>query len=478
MESGFAQNSVSRPTLRSKIARFISWRVIRVGLALIAAVLCVGGLFLHGEAQAGIFFGSGAAVLALLLGEIRFQLQNYRGRAEERFSLPRLSALNAARNPGRSSLTIGLVAAASFLIVAISAFRLDTGEGGTGGFEYIGTSALPIHYDINSAGGRQELGFDNEANRELNDWRVYSLRVAAGEDASCLNLYQPTQPRVLGVSDAFIERGGFAWSASADGFAEKPWTALKADLGQDAGGATIVPAVLDMSTAVYSLHLGGVGSRLTIRDAAGQPVTVQVVGLLSNSVLQGNLLVSESNFLRLFPDTGGYRIFLMENVEGERAASQKLAKVLESTLSVEGFDVVDAREQLAQFLAVQNTYLSTFQSLGALGLLLGTIGLAVVQLRSVLERRGELALMRAGGFRRARLTWMVVWENAALLVGGLAVGCIAAAVALIPQSVSTSVPWGTLALLLGLIAVVGLVAGWATTRRELSAPILPALRGD
>ena len=60
---------------------------------------------------------------------------------------------------------------------------------------------------------------------------------------------------------------------------------------------------------------------------------------------------------------------------------------------------MDAREQLAQFLAVQNTYLSTFQSLGALGLLLGTIGLAVVQLRSVLERRGELALMRAGGFR-------------------------------------------------------------------------------
>ena len=100
---------------------------------------------------------------------------------------------------------------------------------------------------------------------------------------------------------------------------------------------------------------------------------------------------------------------------------------LESTLAEEGFDVVDAREQLAQFLAVQNTYLSTFQSLGALGLLLGTIGLAVVQLRSVLERRGELALMRAEGFRAGRLMRMVIWENAVLLVGGLAVGGVAAA---------------------------------------------------
>jgi ABC-type antimicrobial peptide transport system permease subunit len=124
--------------------------------------------------------------------------------------------------------------------------------------------------------------------------------------------------------------------------------------------------------------------------------------------------------------------------------------------------------------------LSTFQSLGTLGLLLGTIGLAVLQLRSVLERRGELALMRAGGFGRGRLMWMVVWENAVLLAGGLVVGCIAAAVALIPQWAphGASVPWATLAALLGTIAIVGIVAGWVATRRALVVPILPALRGD
>jgi putative ABC transport system permease protein len=244
--------------------------------------------------------------------------------------------------------------------------------------------------------------------------------------------------------------------------------------------------VLDMSTAIYSLHLSGVGARLTIRDAAGRRVTVEVVGLLNNSVLQGNLLVSETSFLQMFPDTGGYRFFLLEEAKSGPAREAlaggewDVPATLESALSEEGFDVVDAREQLAQFLAVQNTYLSTFQSLGALGLLLGTVGLAVVQLRSVLERRGELALMRAGGFGRGRLTRMVVWENAVLLLGGLAVGCIAAAVALIPQWAphGASVPWGTLAILLGMIALVGVVAGWLTTRRALAAPIVPALRGD
>jgi ABC-type antimicrobial peptide transport system permease subunit len=153
---------------------------------------------------------------------------------------------------------------------------------------------------------------------------------------------------------------------------------------------------------------------------------------------------------------------------------------LESTLAADGFDVVDAKEQLAGFLAVQNTYLSTFQSLGALGLLLGTFGLAVVQLRSVLERRGELALMRAEGFRPGRLVEMVVFENGVLLLGGLVVGLAAAVIALLPQWApqGASVPWLTLAGLLGTIAAVGLGAGWLATRSAVETPIVATLRGE
>jgi putative ABC transport system permease protein len=224
-----------------------------------------------------------------------------------------------------------------------------------------------------------------------------------------------------------------------------------------------------------------------------------VVGLLENSVLQGNLLVSEANFVKLFPEVGGYRYFLIERGDGQRDGngfakpkaperiglagappSREVVTVLESTLADEGFDATDAREQLAQFLAVQNTYLATFQSLGGLGMLLGTIGVAVVQLRSVLERRAELALMRAEGFSSGRLVRMVIEENAVLLVGGLVIGCLAAAIALIPQWMphGATVPWGALGALLVSIAVVGLVAGWLSTRSAVRGPILAALRGD
>src|SRR5262249_41726381 len=159
-----------------------------------------------------------------------------------------------------------------------------------------------------------------------------------------------------------IERGGVAWAATEKGYSDKPGAALEVDLGRDETGEAIVPAVLDMSTAVYSLHLSGIGSRLPIRDATGRGVTVQGVGRLENSVLQGNLLVSERNFLKLFPDTGGYRFFLIERAVGPPSRGGPVAGVgdstrsvpttLESALAEEGFDVVDAREQLSQFLAV------------------------------------------------------------------------------------------------------------------------------
>jgi ABC-type antimicrobial peptide transport system permease subunit len=476
------------------------WPRLRIALLVLIAGLVAYGFKLKGEAQAGVFFGSGAAVLCVTLGEIRHHLRRT-GIASlnaQSLNVWKLSRLNTARNPGRSTLTIGLVAAASFLIVAISAFRLETSDAGTGGFDYIATSDQPIHYDLDTADGRIELGFTDQASRELDAMRTYSLRLESGEDASCLNLYRPTQPRVLGAPTSLVERGGFAWANSVDAFAENPWMGLNQVLGEDGNGRPVVPVIIDASTAIYSLHLKGLGSQLTIRDAADRPVTLQVVGLLKNSILQGNLLVSEANFLRLFPDASGYRFFLIEtrgkHVSSDLSSDRKGAwsreepadgtrsvpVILESTLADQGFDVVDARKQLEEFLAVQNTYLSTFQSLGALGLLLGTVGLAIVQLRSVLERRGELALMRAGGFSRARLVWIVILENAVLLLGGLAVGCFAAAIALLPQWApqGATFPWAALAALLGTIAAVGLVAGWLATRSALRAPILPALRGD
>jgi putative ABC transport system permease protein len=225
------------------------------------------------------------------------------------------------------------------------------------------------------------------------------------------------------------------------------------------------------------LHLDGVGAIYNITDSHGQRVPLRVVGLLQNSLFQGDLLMRENDLVRLFPETSGYRVFLVDTKQNPPA---EFARVLDSALGDYGFDAEPSRRRLESFMAVQNTYLSTFQRLGGLGLLLGTIGLAVVQLRSVLERRGELALMRAVGFRRRRLAGMVLLENAALLVGGLAIGVIAALVAIMPQLFSgrATTPWLSLAGTLGIVLAFGLTAGLLAVRATLRAPLVPALRDE
>lgn len=476
--TGRSDEPISRSTGRR--GKWFGWILLAAALAVGAPATGWGG-----EAQAGAFFGSGALVLCAALLLIRSRWASSKtDTAQHGFGLAQLALSNSVRNPSRSLLTIGVVAAASFLIAAISAFRLAPSEEGTGGMELIAESTTPIFQDLNAEEGRYELGFSDEVNRELEHATVFSARVRAGDDASCLNLYRPTAPRVLGLPTSWIDHFDqadvpqFAWAetaAATDAERSNPWRLLDST-PDGSSDQEAIPVVLDKNTAMYSLHLyslKGIGTTFEIDHGGGQVVRYRIVGLLSGSIFQGDLLISEANFKRLFPEISGYRFFLVDS-------GSATSGMLEQPLADYGFDAVSAHDRLANFLAVQNTYLTTFQSLGALGLLLGTFGLAVVEVRSVLQRRGELALLRACGFRRRRLATMVLLENAALLLLGLAVGVGSAVIAVLPHFWlgGAGVPWVSLAGLLGAVALVGLAAGILPMRAVERTELIPALRGE
>jgi ABC-type antimicrobial peptide transport system permease subunit len=188
-------------------------------------------------------------------------------------------------------------------------------------------------------------------------------------------------------------------------------------------------------------------------------------------------LIGEADFLRQFPEISGYRVFLVRSPSGR---GPQIASLLEDHWGDQGFDATPADRRLAELLIVQNTYLSTFQTLGALGLLLGTFGLATVQVRNVVERRSELALLRAAGFCRSRLAVMVLIENINLLLAGLLTGFLAALWALLPYVLlgGASVPLGDLSAMLAIVLAVGVLSSLASVRATLAAPLLAALRGE
>ena len=224
------------------------------------------------DAQGGAFFGAGSLTLLSLLALVYLQFR--RGAtgpavALGRGNVLRMSLRNAARNPGRSALAIGLTASACFLIAAVSVFRVDPArqaadrESGSGGFTLIGQSQSPIYFDLDTPQGRKETGFDPDQEKLLSGCRFYAFRVKPGDEASCLNLYQPLQPRLLGVGRKFIDRGGFAWADAPD--IRNPWQVLASEPPKD---AQPVPVVLDQTTANYALNLwNGRGEKWTIQDA-------------------------------------------------------------------------------------------------------------------------------------------------------------------------------------------------------------------
>jgi len=79
-----------------------------------------------------------------------------------------------------------------------------------------------------------------------------------------------------------------------------------------------------------------------------------------------------------------------------------------------GMTAVPATSRLLEFYSVEATYLAMFLALGGLGLVLGTLGMGIVVLRNVLERRRELALLRCVGFSARQVTRVIVAEHWAL----------------------------------------------------------------
>ena len=482
--------------------------VVAIGLAVVA--VCLGGM-----AQAGAFLGAGALMLTGLLIVVWTRLKSGGGRGDDTFTggwaLTKLALRNAARNPGRSVTTIGLMATASFLIVGLSSFRLAPSNAGAGGFNLLAQSSEPIFENLNTQAAREELLAEKAS--VLNGGSFFAFRFKPGDDASCNNLYRSSQPRVIGVGSPFVDHFDrddvqqFRWmktEASSPEEKQNPWRLLdgrsrsrETSVGDDADngpnshesgyqGDAHIPVIIDMNTATYSLKLPGhtlpitVGSEFTLTYDEKNEVSFRVVGLLENSVLQGSLLIDEEKFEDKFDEVSGYRYFLIQTAAGKQ---QEVTELLEDRLGDQGFDVVETSTMLEQLFSVQNTYLSTFQSLGALGLLLGTFGLAAVQMRNVLERRGELALLRATGFKRQRLARMVMLENILLLIGGLATGTIAALLAVLPHKFTgeASIPTELLrdlGLMLLAVLIVGLLSSILSVRASLRMPVLAALRGE
>jgi putative ABC transport system permease protein len=458
------------------------WRLVLLAALLLALALLLIGASAWSllPATAG-FFGAGAALLGASL--CAFSLWLRRRPANEIAGtgfgpIARLGARQTSYRPGRSVLSAALIAMATFLIVAVGAFRRDAPvdsrerSSGTGGFPLFAESVVPLLHDPGSPAGRAELDLD--ADPSLADVDIARFRLKPGDDGSCLNLFRPANPRLLAPTPGFVREGRFRFArsmAASDAERQNPWLLLDRQFDDGA-----VPVIGDANSLTYSLHVG-VGDDLLLPGPDGQPILTRVVAALSDSIFQSELLIAERHFVRLFPRSEGYRFFL---VGAARSREQAVASALEERLGDFGLDVQETAGRLATYHRVENAYLSTFQTLGGLGLVLGTFGLGTILLRNVLERRRELGLLRAVGYRQRQLSTLIVAECSLLLLVGLGAGAASALLAIAPAFLSrgSAFPVMSTGLLLAAVFLSGLLSAVAATRVAATAGILASLRSE
>lgn len=430
----------------TSLGRISFW--IFVGSGLTALVLIGSQLLRLEVVNAAVFFPAGGLLLLSAIFFFQWSLTREESGSESGLSLLVLSQKNARRNRIRSMSIVILFAIGAFLVISTGSNRKDLfansedPASGTGGFLYYAESTVPVLHQLNNPEVRSEFGLEAEM-------KFVQLRKADGDDASCLNLNKIVNPQVLGVDPESLA-GRFAFVTRTEYLDEsEPWSSLDQELP---GG--LIPAIADETVIKWGLGLK-VGDTLHYTNSNGGSMDLLLIGGLAPSIFQGNVLISNAHFLEQFPESSGTNVFL---VSGSTADTASIRPELARGFRDQGWDMQRTSERLAEFNSVTNAYLSIFMVMGALGLLLGIFGLAVVLSRSIQERKQEIAMLRAVGYGRSQIRKLVVREYLILLLLGIGAGFLAAIIATLPSILSAHTGTSFSSIVLWLIVLV--VNGW------------------
>jgi len=423
-----------------------------------------------------VFLSAGGLILvaciALLNGALLLAVQKSRNMIPGFFTM---ILRNVSFQRRRTIPAITLLAIGTFSVIITGANRKTfygtekTRQSGTGGFLFWAESTVPVLYDLNSPEGKEKYGLADE--RVFQHVRFLQMPRLDGNDASCLNLNQVSQPAILGVDPVYFDQQqSFSFlKQEPTASNQHPWLTLNQQLAPD-----VIPGFADQTVIQWGLHKK-VGDTLMYRDETGKILKVKIMGGLGNSVFQGNILVSAGLFRKNFPSVGGSTVML---IDGSFAQRSQIANRLEFLFQDFGMIVTPASQRLAQFNSVENTYLSVFMLLGGLGIIIGTIGLGIVLLRNLVERKQEIALYLALGFSHSCIMKLIITENLFILLAGIGIGLLSAFAGILPSFFSPAfqLPATFLLLIILLILLSGFAWIYFPIRASLRKNLVEGLR--
>jgi putative ABC transport system permease protein len=173
---------------------------------------------------------------------------------------------------------------------------------------------------------------------------------------------------------------------------------------------------------------------------------------------------------------------LARGVDPEQTATK-----LESAFLPNGMQAESIEQVLDDLLAANRTFNRLIQGFMGLGLIVGVAALGVISARSVVERRQQIGVLRAIGFRRGMVQAVFLIESSFIALTSIVVGTILGLVLTENivrdtrtqpswENLALVVPWGTFGLIFLVVYVVALAATFAPALRASRIRPAEALR--
>ncbi|MFN8468830.1 MAG: FtsX-like permease family protein [Caldilineaceae bacterium] len=192
------------------------------------------------------------------------------------------------------------------------------------------------------------------------------------------------------------------------------------------------------------------------QDGVTRNHKVQVIGVLADedNLAPAELIGSEAALtkLRSVPVKGDE--LFVKTVDG--ADPQEVAAKIEGTFVASGLNASVIADEYAQRQRLTGGALQLLQGFMALGLLVGIAALGVISVRSVIERRQQIGMLRALGFQSSMVGLAFVIESSFVSITGLLIGALTGIVlgnslvgAFFPQLDRSivAIPWEQIALI-------------------------------
>jgi putative ABC transport system permease protein len=300
---------------------------------------------------------------------------------------------------------------------------------------------------------------------------------------------------VNGVDSAFLEHTTYGLAARARGYdsVTAVWRAIREHPALAVVDPFIVPRKANWNFApMPKFHLSGFYLEdkafkpvpITVRDPqTGRTLKLTVIGVLPDSapLFMVGIWTSQATLSRVFGDRVLPTVHLFKLAPGVDAKAT--ATKLESAFLANGMQADSLRKLLSDAVSASLTFDRLIEGFMGLGLIVGVAALGVITARAVVERRQQIGVLRAIGFRKRMVQLSFLLESSLVALTSIIVGTglgLVVAYNVISdsrrtpswQTISFDVPWLTLAVIFVVVYAVTLLTTFAPARR--AARVYPA----